>query len=177
MAICLELLNFVGMTELGQFRAMADKHGICEMAREWDACKSKKQLMDLALSIRGIQYLWKSMGEGWGLSSDYIYTEFKPFINRGVVRSQGGYTSSIHCKPTLNDNMGMIVNETATLIIDMKEGNIVVPENHICEIYLVDCDVSVFATQGKAIVYTARSTVRAKTPNIKIIRLEEYGHV
>ena len=64
---------------LSEFRRQADKHGICEMSAEWDNCKSKKQLIDIALSIRGIEYIAKAISEGWGIDADTICREFASF--------------------------------------------------------------------------------------------------
>lgn len=156
------------MTGLGQFRVMAEKHGICEMAREWDACKSKKQLMDLALTIRGTQYLWKAMREGWGPSQELIQNEFAPFINGGYIRRQDGYTSAIYCGVNPNE---ITVDTTVALIIGHK-GDIIIPRNHLCEIYLYNCDAHIICYGMKATVYSDGGSVTTDSPNVEFSDLK-----
>lgn len=143
---------------LEQFRKNASERGICEMSADWDKCKSKKQLIDLALSIRGIEYIAKAISEGWGIDADTICREFAPFINGKYVREKDGYTSALYC--SLGDKkFPLPIDATQTAILVIRHtGTIYIPKNRICEIHLVDSD-SVIYGEGKAKVYSYGSTV------------------
>lgn len=122
---------------LSEFRRQADKHGICEMSKEWDNCKSKKQLIDLALSIRGIEYIAKAVSEGWGIDAETICREFAPFINGKYVREKDGYTSALYCSFKEESPAEIYATQTALLVINFI-GKIYIPMNRICEIHAVN---------------------------------------
>lgn len=141
---------------LEQFRKNAAEHGICEMSADWDKCKSKKQLIDLALSIRGIEYLAKAISEGWGIDADTICREFAPFINGKYVRDKDGYTSALWCSFKEESPAEIYAEQTALLVIGFI-GNIYIPKNRICEIHTVN---SKFNAYGDG-----------------VLRLKSYGEV
>lgn len=141
---------------LEDFRENATKHGICEMSADWDKCKSKKQLIDLALSIRGIEYIAKAISEGWGIDADTICREFAPFINGKYVRNKDGYTSALWCSFKEESPAEIYAEQTALLVIGFI-GNIYIPKNRICEIHAVN---SKFNAYGDG-----------------VLRLKSYGEV
>lgn len=142
------------MITLEQFKSNAKEHGICEMIADWDNAKSKKQLMDLALNIRAIEYIAMSTASGWGLSPDYIAKEFISFNNGKYVRDKDGYTSSLYCLPLDNE---ITITTTATLIIGYK-GDIFIPKNRICELYICQADVVIHG-EGRCVAYLYNSTI------------------
>ena len=141
---------------LEQFRKNAAEHGICEMSAEWDKCKSKKQLIDLALSIRGIEYIAKAVSEGWGIDADTICREFPPFNYGKYVREKDGYTSALYCSSKEESPAEIYAEQTALLVINFI-GNIYIPKNRICEIHAVN---SKFNAYGDG-----------------VLRLKSYGEV
>lgn len=141
---------------LEQFRKNAAEHGICEMSADWDKCKSKKQLIDLALSIRGIEYIAKAISEGWGIDADTICREFATFINGKYVRDKDGYTSALWCSLKEESPAEIYAEQTALLVIGFI-GNIYIPKNRICEIHAVN---SKFNAYGDG-----------------VLRLKSYGEV
>lgn len=141
---------------LEQFRKNATEHGICEMSADWDKCKSKKQLIDLALSIRGIEYIAKAISEGWGIDADTICREFATFINGKYVRDKDGYTSALWCSFKEESPAEIYAEQTALLVIGFI-GNIYIPKNRICEIHAVN---SKFNAYGDG-----------------VLRLKSYGEV
>lgn len=141
---------------LEQFRKNATEHGICEMSADWDKCKSKKQLIDLALSIRGIEYIAKAISEGWGIDADTICREFATFINGKYVRDKDGYTSALWCSLKEESPAEIYAEQTALLVIGFI-GNIYIPKNRICEIHAVN---SKFNAYGDG-----------------VLRLKSYGEV
>lgn len=137
---------------LSEFRRQAAKHGICEMAEQWDKCGSNKQRIDLALTIRGIEYLADAIRDGWGISPDEIVREFKPFLGgRYIHYDEAGYTTSLFCR---EETPFIEVNTTAALVIGY-EGEIRIPRNRVmCEIYAVNSKVSIIGeAQGSLYLY------------------------
>ena len=142
---------------LSEFRRQADKHGICEMSKDWDNCKSNKQRMDLALSARGISFVAKAIAEGWGITPDQICAEFKPFLNGKYVRNKDGYTSAVYCSDGKENCVAEInATTTAILVIDFI-GTIFIPQNRICEIHLVNSKCYIKG-EGRGNVYTYGDT-------------------
>lgn len=136
---------------LEQFRKNATEHGICEMSADWDKCKSKKQLIDLALSIRGIEYIAKAISEKWGIDADTICREFAPFINGKYVRNKDGYTSALWCSFKEDSPAEIYAEQTALLVIGFI-GKIYIPKNRICEIHAVNSKIK-FEGKGKCNVF------------------------
>ncbi len=142
---------------LEQFRKNATDYGICEMSAEWDNCKSKKQLIDLALSIRGIEYIAKAISEGWGIDAKTICREFASFNCGKYVRDKDGYTSAIYCSDGKENCVAEInATTTAILVIDFV-GRIIIPENRICEIHLVNSKCYIRG-EGRGYVYAYGDT-------------------
>ena len=141
---------------LEDFRKNATEHGICEMSADWDKCKSKKQLIDLALSIRGIEYIAKAVSEGWGIDADTICREFAPFNYGKYVREKDGYTSALYCSSKEESPAEIYAEQTALLVINFI-GKIYIPKNRICEIHAVN---SKFNAYGDG-----------------VLRLKSYGEV
>lgn len=85
----------MGLLEL---KRGAYENGICaEYKERWDRCEDKAQLMEVALSATGIDFLAATSGsEEWGLSPEYIARTFADYINGRHVRDADGYTSEIY---------------------------------------------------------------------------------
>lgn len=140
-----------------EFRRQAEQHGICEMVKEWDACMSNKQRIDLALSARGMEYIAKAIAEGWGISPDQICMEFKPFLNGRYVRNKDGYTSVLYCSDG-KENCVAEINATTTALLAVDFiGTINIPKNRICEMHLVNCKCYIKG-DGKGNVYAYGDT-------------------
>lgn len=152
------------MISLEQFKDNAKKHGICDMLKDWENARSKKQLMDVALSIRGIEYLCNAIAQGWGISPEVIAEEFAPFNNGRYVRDKDGYTSCMYCRPEEDIH----VTTTAALIIDCKKEIII--DKPVCEIYLVDSKVKITG-EGRAKVYLYNSEI-TNNPTAPAITIE-----
>ena len=120
------------MVNLEQFRANANKEGICEKyALLWDEAKSKKQLMDVALSASGADFICDAIAKGWGLSSEEIIRRFGRYIN-GVYtyEAASGYTSVLYCK-----YYGSIEADDTLIILIDCDVTINVPDWAVCSIY------------------------------------------
>lgn len=149
------------MNELAEFRQRADEHGICEMAQQWDAAGSKRKLIDLALSARGMEYIAASTAEGWGLSADYIAATFAPFNNARYIRDADGYTSALYCQTAQID-----IVTTAALIVYC---NAVINVNRFCELHIVNSKVKLTGN-GKANIHLYNSEVTNATIQTRITR-------
>lgn len=140
------------MVDLDQFKANAKERGICGLLADWDNCKSKKQLVDLALSAPAIDFVARAIAEGWGPSADCIAKEFEPFVNGKYVRRQDGYTSALYC-----NSEGEISITTACALIVGHKGLIRV-EIPICELYIANSDCEIVG--GIANIYAYNSEVK-----------------
>ena len=118
------------MIDLKQFRSNASVNGICdEYAILWDNSGSKKHLVDLAFSMKGIDYICDAIAKGWGISPQYICNKFGAYIN-GKYLYDNKYTSTLYCMY----NGDIECDTTALTLIDCKVV-VTIPEYHICEIY------------------------------------------
>ncbi len=120
------------MVDLQQFRANAEREGICEKyALLWDKAGSKKQLMDIAMTAQGADFLCDSIAKGWGISSDEITSRFKKYLN-GVYTHEDpmGYSSVLYCK-----YYGAIDAEDTLVILIDCDATISVPDWAVCDIY------------------------------------------
>lgn len=119
------------MNGMDFFRKNADMDGLCEeYATKWDSCVSKKQMMDLALEAKGIDYVCDSIAKGWGLSPEYISSYFKSYINGAYIFSNGKYTSQMYCGYS-----GDIECKTTALALINCDVRIHTPKFSMCEIY------------------------------------------
>lgn len=158
---------------LEQFKMNAIEHGICEMLQDWDSAKSKKQLMDVGLSVRGIEYVSRAIAEGWGVSPNVIANSFAPFLNGNYIRNANGYSSSMYCRPGFDK---ITISTTITQIIDFR-GVVFIPKNRPCEIHIVNSEVEIFG-DSQAVVYLYNSKIN--NPSIAPIIIKEdyeYGSV
>lgn len=156
------------MVDLEQFKANAQSHGICEMLEDWNNAKSKKQLMDVALSIRGIEYLAIAIAQGWGISPEVIVRDFPMFINGKYIRNDK-YTSAIYCRPPEDK---IEITTTAALIIGY-DGIVTIPKNHICELYLCQSKVQIQG-EGKGVAYKYDSVI--SNPDTAPVVVKEDKH-
>lgn len=140
------------MVTLEQFKSYAKANGICSMLNDWENAKSKKQLMDIALSINGIAYLSMAIAEGWGISPSVIEEEFAPFLNGRYKRYADGYSSSVYCGYK-GDTIQL--DTTVTLVIGFN-GTIIPPI--IGELYLCDSNVRLQG-DGAVVAYLYNSSI------------------
>lgn len=125
--------------DIKAFRRNATERGICDaLAREWDSCTNKKQLMDVALCIQGIDYLAYAISAGWGISPSEIRAKFGSFNNgRYIHTSPSGYTTTMYCGFS-----GKIIVETTALLLIDCDIELDIPSWHICEVYATgECNI------------------------------------
>lgn len=117
------------VVDLSTFRQNANNHSVCaDFAARWDACKTKKDLIDLAVQLEPALFLCKAISEGWGISPREIFDRFAPYIN-GKYESQGEYTGSLYCRQD-----GTIrANSTINVLIDCR-AEVVIPPRTIVRI-------------------------------------------
>jgi hypothetical protein len=120
------------MVDLKQFRENARLDGLCaEYTEKWDSCQSKKQLMDMCLGVKGLDYICDAVAKGWGISPSILAEKFKNYINGRYVFNNGVYTTKMYC---LYD--GEINCDTTAVSIIESNANVIVPKNALVEIYL-----------------------------------------
>lgn len=131
------------MNEIEDLKQRVKQHNMmCDRyAAIWDKCTSRKQLFDMAASVQGSDTLCKAISEGWGLDVDYICNKFRHFINDNYISEQEDYDSKMYVK--FYDNM--VANTTLVLVICCN-GSIEIPDNIICEVRLVDSNVTFTGT-------------------------------
>lgn len=138
------------MIGLDDFKANAEKEGICEEYRSlWDRCISKKDIMDMALGVKAVDYLCNAIAKGWGMSPSAIRERFDKYINGHYVKDNGKYTSQMFCKFN-----GLLECNTTLLVLLECNISVIIPENHICEIYACGKSKIDISGQGQALVIT-----------------------
>lgn len=126
------------MKELEGYRVAANAHNICKKySTEWDECKSRKQVIDLAQNSACADFVCQSIAEGWGLQPSIIEDKYRKFINDEYISQQDGYTSKMY----VGYKQVMKADTTQTIVITCN-GVIEIPHNHVCEILVVDSDIT-----------------------------------
>lgn len=126
------------MIDLKQFKNNAIAKGLCENYTDmWADNKSKKQLFELACDSNAIEYMAKSLSEGWGLSPDFISDKFKAYINGKYIceykNAKGnGYTSAMLCQYSKEL---FLVNTTLLCVLECETTLDIAPF-HVCKIYI-----------------------------------------
>ena len=137
------------LNELLTLKRNAVMLGLCDRYKaEWDEAKDKKDLVDLALDANGVEFMAKSVAEGWGVSKDYILDNFGDYVNGKYVREKGGYTSELYVGYG-GDNL-----QRATLNLFVGcDTSILVPEGSVCKIYVCGRSNVRLKCAGKCYVY------------------------
>lgn len=120
------------MVNLEQFRENARKEVICDRyAVLWDSAKSKKSLMDLAMSVQGLDFVCDGVAKGWGISVGEIVKRFGRYINGKYVYEDGsGYSSVMYC-----GFEGSVDVETTLVALVDCDVVLFVPDWHVCDVY------------------------------------------
>ena len=137
------------LNELLTLKRNAVMLGLCgKYKAEWDEAKGKKDLVDMALDANGVEFMAKSVAEGWGLSKDYILDNFGDYVNGKYVRDKDGYTSEIYV------GYGGDILQRATLNLFVRcNTSILVPEGSVCKIYVCGVSNVRINCAGKCYVY------------------------
>ena len=114
--------------------------GLCGQYKTmWDACRNKKDLIDMALDANGVEFMADSIEFGWGLSKEYLIKEFGDFINGKYQRNRGGYKSRMY----VGYEEDITIDSTITLLVGCK-GKVIIPYGIINNIYICGgCDIDV----------------------------------
>lgn len=126
------------MIDLEQFKKNALARGLCEnYTSMWSDEKGKRQLFELACDANSVEYMAKSLSEGWGLSPEFISDKFKAYINGKYTceykNDKGhGYTSAMLCEFIENT---FEVDTTLLCVLSSKTDLIIKP-NSLCKIYI-----------------------------------------
>ena len=129
------------LIDINKFRENAISDNLCaEYTEKWNDNLSRKRLIDMALEVKGADYLCDSISKGWGVSPEYISDKFNPYINGKYIAKLQGYDSMMFC-----NYKGSITSNTTLLILINCDIKIEFPSNHISEIYCTGkCNINVY---------------------------------
>lgn len=159
--------------DLKKYRENARIHNLCsEYSEIWDRCKSDKQIMDMALGSKGLDYICDTIAKGWGISPDIICSRFARFINGGYVASLNGYNSKLYCHYN-----GEIEADTTIMGIIESDVTINVSSFKICDVYVTGkCHINVKGEGSMVLVCYGNPediTVSGTCGNLKRINKKE----
>lgn len=160
------------MIDLAAFKREAHKHGICDdYSVLWDACRSKKEMWDIASRTEAMCYLCRAASEGWGISAKWISEQFLSYCNGRYVY-KGDYTSVIY----VDYNGSVEVDTTAVCFLGCK-CVVNVPPHHLCQIYMdADSDIEITkARNARVIVYMFGDGKLKTDDNDKNIKIKRNG--
>lgn len=143
--------------------------GLCEKYREkWDACASKKQLVDMALDSNGIEFMADAIAFGWGLSKEYLMQEFGEFMNGFYRRQEEGYASEMY----IGAHEVLSAESTLLLIGYCDDIEIEIPEHAVCRIYICGGSSVRIENNGKVelLVYGAGNNIVVKNYGGTVLR-------
>ena len=121
--------------------------GLCGQYKSiWDGCKSKKDLIDTAIDANGIEFMADSIAFDWGLSKEFILSEFGEYINGKYQRMRDGYSSELYVGAESNT---ISVRSTLNLFAYCDGVTTFVPNGCFCRIYLVKCHNAHIKNDGK----------------------------
>lgn len=121
------------MNELLSFKIGAIGSGLCSTYRhKWDAAEDRRQLMDIALDAKGIDFIADTTArETWGLSPEFILGKFGDYVNGKYQRDKDGYTSEMYVLFTDD----LTPRSTITLLIGCA-CDVYVGKNSVRQIYV-----------------------------------------
>lgn len=137
-------------SNLIEFKKKARLLGLCDDYKvRWDNCNSKKELVKLALTINGVEFLADSIAFKWGLPKEYIAKEFSDYLcntERHSILSESGYTSEMYAM--VNDG---VINPYGSLnLIISCNCTVKLYENFLGFIYVCDgSTLTIDASQSK----------------------------
>ena len=119
-----------------EFKQKAFKMGICEEYRkQWQQATNNKDLVDMAMSIQGADFLCASVVNQWGGTKEQMMFALYDFANGNYVRHNQGYTSELF----LYYEGKITVKSTLYIVIGSEDVEIYVPRYRIANIYLAGC--------------------------------------
>jgi hypothetical protein len=118
--------------DLLSFKRNALRLGLCdEYRRRWDACRTRRELVDMALDSNGIEFVADSLAFGWGLDIACVKSRFGDFINGGYVRCGDGYTSELYV-----DGGGVLTLRSTLTLLCRCRLDIDVPAGFVSRVYV-----------------------------------------
>lgn len=137
------------MNELLDFKRAARLHGVCgEWGGRWDAAESRGDLMNVALSAQGVEYIAAATAQGWGLSQEYFKREFASYINGLWQRKADGYTSELY----VGHSGAVEQRSTLTLMLGCH-CTFHVPKKGVAQLYLCGGSDVTVVNDGYCAVY------------------------
>lgn len=137
------------MTFKDWLNIILDRGLICERyLPSVGSAQSRKQYMDIALDVNGMEFLCDMRERGYGLPYDVMCDEFKAYLNGRYIHTKNallrGYTASMYCR--VDAPSEITINTTLTGIFGCS-CSIHVPANTYCQL-IVDGSSVVNITVG-----------------------------
>lgn len=141
------------MIDLNTFRENARLDGLCgEYTAIWDGCISKKDYMDMALNVKGLDYLGDSIAKGWGLSPEYIHKKFSNYINGRYIYEGKGYDTEMYCQYS-----GDVFCRTTAILLIECDVTLHVFNGVVMEVYCTGkCNVKIKGNGNVAVIAYGR---------------------
>lgn len=135
------------MKEFENFVEVAKKHRMCEYGRRELACaSSKKDIIDLAFSPQGIEFISNAVAEGWFMKNKYTLMYFGSFLNGKYVCDKK-HRSEMY----VSFKGAILADKNAYCIID-SDVTLNIPQ-------FVVCDVSVSGNSKIRVSGKGRATI------------------
>lgn len=136
-------------TRLEKLQRDAIEHNICsEYLKKWENAKTKRQLMDIALSAQGSIFMCTSIQQGWGIESSWLRKNFEPYLNHRYIM-EDAYSSCMYVS-----NKGIAVADTTMILLIDSDMTINVPQNMITKVLV--CGKSKVKVNGTGRVIVVR---------------------
>lgn len=161
------------MIGVRKFRENAEKHGVCkEYAARWDGCMNKKQLIDLALTSQGMDYMCDAIAKGWGVSKEVLSENFARYINGKYIHDDDeGYTSEMYC-----EYGGIAFARSSAVVFVNCLCEVETEKDSITRVYATgECDLR-FVGEGEVILvaYGEKNDITAtKDKSVKMKRIQK----
>lgn len=108
-----------------------------------------REFFDAALGVQGIEFVCKSVRDGWFLPPSVVFQTFGRVINGQYTHQGPGYTSKMYYR----FKGGVLADTTAICVIESNIG-IKVPRNKNVRIYAAgECKIRIIGEGGAKIVF------------------------
>ena len=121
------------MNSIIDFKRRSKEMNLCEeYSFKWDGCRTDKELIDMALGVKGVHFMAGLSATEDGLGTDAIKSRFGPYINGRYRSRQKGYNSSMYA----GVEGGIIEADTTLLLAIGCNCTVKVPPFFCTQVYL-----------------------------------------
>lgn len=121
------------MNSIIDFKQRSKENNLCEeYSLKWDGCRTDKELIDMALGVKGVHFMAGLSNTEEGLDTDAIKSRFTEYINGRYKSRQKGYNSSMY----VGVDGGIIEADTTLLLAIGCNCTVKVPPFFCAQVYL-----------------------------------------